>query len=113
MHEVGMMQNLLNAAVERAKQEGAEQIRVLQLRVGASSGVAPESLQLAFDVVKQGTMAEDAQLRIDRTPSVYYCDNCDRDFEPADPLNECPECHRISTNIRQGNEFTLEFLDVS
>jgi hydrogenase nickel incorporation protein HypA/HybF len=113
MHEVGMMQNLMDSVIERAKQEGAEHIRLVQMRVGEASGVVPESLELAFDVVKKGTIAEDAHLQIDRVPTVCYCAHCDAEFAPADLLNECPQCHQISTAIRHGKEFELEFLEVS
>ncbi|GAB4383363.1 MAG: hydrogenase maturation nickel metallochaperone HypA [Elainellaceae cyanobacterium] len=113
MHEVGMMQNLMDSAIERAKQEGAEHIRLVQMRVGDASGVVPESLELAFDVVKRGTIAEDAHLQIDRVSTACYCAHCNVEFTPADLLNECPQCHRISTDIRRGKEFELEFLEVS
>ncbi|MGA7932300.1 MAG: hydrogenase maturation nickel metallochaperone HypA [Kovacikia sp.] len=113
MHEVGMMQRLLDTAVERAKQEGAEHIRLVQMRVGDASGTVPESLEFAFDVAKKGTIAEDAHLQIDRIPTVCYCLHCGSEFQPIDQLYECPQCHQISTEIRQGKEFELEFLEVS
>lgn len=37
MHEVGMMQNILDAAVKRAKDEGAQHIRLVQMRARYSS----------------------------------------------------------------------------
>lgn len=113
MHEVGIMQDLLQSAIKRAKDEGAEHIRLVQMRVGNASGVAPESLELAFDVVKKGTIAEDAHLQIDRVSTICYCTNCDVEFEPVDLLNECPHCHQSSTHIQHGREFELEYLEVS
>lgn len=113
MHEVGMMQNLIDTAIERAKQEGAEHIRTVHMRVGDASGMVPESLELAFELAKQGTIAEDAHLEIHHLPTVCYCLRCDLEFQPIDQLFECPQCHQISTEIRQGKECELEFLDVS
>lgn len=113
MHEVEMMQNLVNMAVERAKQEGAQHIRTVHMRIGHASGVVPESLELAFELAKQGTIAEDAQLQIQYLPTVCYCLRCGLEFQPLDRLYECPQCHQISTEIRQGKECELEFLDVS
>lgn len=37
MHEVGMMQNILEGAVARAKQEGAQHINGVHLRLGVVS----------------------------------------------------------------------------
>lgn len=113
MHEVGMMANLLSRAVERAKEEGAKHIRLVQVRVGEASGVVPASLELAFDVVKKGTIAADAQLQINWISTVCYCTHCDENFTPANLLNECPQCHQITADIRHGKEFDLEFLEVS
>ncbi|AFY87351.1 hydrogenase maturation nickel metallochaperone HypA [Chroococcidiopsis thermalis] len=113
MHEVGMMQNVLATAVERAKHEGASHIRLLQMRVGEASGVVPESLQLAFDVVKKETIAEDARFQVESVPVVCYCPNCTTEFHPTDLLYECPECHQPYCEVRQGKEFELAFLEVS
>jgi hydrogenase nickel incorporation protein HypA/HybF len=113
MHEVGMMQSLLNTAVERAKQEGAGHIRLVQMRVGDASGVVPDSLEFAFDVAKKGTIAQNAHLQIDRVPTICYCSHCALEFQPIEELYECPQCHQMSTEIRQGKEFELEFLEVS
>lgn len=53
MHEVGMMQHILEMAVERAKQEGAQHINRVHMRVGSESGVVPDSLTFAFEVAKK------------------------------------------------------------
>ena len=42
-----MMQNILDAAVKRAKDEDAQHIRLVQMQVGETSGVAPDSLEFA------------------------------------------------------------------
>jgi hydrogenase nickel incorporation protein HypA/HybF len=113
MHEVGMMQSLLKTAVEQAKRKGAEHIRLVQMRVGDASGVTLDSLEFAFDIAKKGTIAEDAHLRIDQAPTVCYCLHCGIEFQPINELNECPQCHQISAEIRQGKEFEIEFLEIS
>lgn len=113
MHEVGMMQSILERAVERAKAEGASHINGVHMRVGAASGVEPDSLALAFEVAKRGTIAEAAHLQTECVPVVCYCPNCQLEFRPADALYECPECHQPYCEIKQGQEFELDFLDVS
>ena len=113
MHEVGMMQNLLDAAVGRAQQEGAQHIRLMHLRVGEESGVVPESLKLAFDIVRKGTIAEEAKLELENVPVVCYCPHCQHEYQPADLLHECPKCQQQHGDVRQGKEFELAFLEVS
>ena len=113
MHEVGMMQQILETAVERAKQEGAQHINRVHMRVGTEAGVVPDSLTLAFEVAKKGTIAEDARLEVEDIPVLCYCANCNIEFHPIDSLYECPECHQPYCEVRQGKEFELAFLDVS
>jgi hydrogenase nickel incorporation protein HypA/HybF len=113
MHEVGMIQNILDAAILRAKEEGAQHIRLVQMRVGEASGVVPDSLQLAFAATKKGTMAEDAKLQVENVPIICYCSNCNIEFHPTNELYECPECHQAYCELRQGKEFELAFLEVS
>jgi hydrogenase nickel incorporation protein HypA/HybF len=113
MHEVGMMQQILETAIERAKQEGAQHIDRVHMRVGAEAGVVSESLNFAFEVVKKDTIAEDAQLEVEDIPVLCYCVNCGIEFHPADSLRECPNCHQSYCEVRQGKEFELAFLDVS
>jgi hydrogenase nickel incorporation protein HypA/HybF len=114
MHEVGLMQNILDLALEKARAQGAQQINEIQVRVGIASGVAPESLDLAFAVIKKGTIAEKAQFKVESVPIVSYCPACVQEFRPVDPLlYECPQCHQISSEVLQGKELELAALEIS
>ena len=64
MHEVGLMQDALEIALEHARGQGARQIHRVWMRVGALSGAAPDALRFAFDVVAGGTMAEGARFDV-------------------------------------------------
>jgi hydrogenase nickel incorporation protein HypA/HybF len=113
MHEVGIMHNLLERAVERAKQEGATHINAVHLRVGQASEIGLDALDMAFEISKHGTIAEKAQLEVEYLPVVCYCAGCNSEFEPVDTLYECPDCHQSYCEVRQGKELELAFLDVS
>lgn len=113
MHEVSIMESTLELAEQSAQQQGATQIHQLTLRVGELSGVIPEALRFAFDVVAQGTMAAAAKLTIESVPAVCHCSACDEDFQPPDIIYECPHCHGLATELRQGKELELVSLEVS
>ncbi|BAY11705.1 hydrogenase maturation nickel metallochaperone HypA [Calothrix sp. NIES-2098] len=113
MNEVALMQNIVNSAVERAKQDGAHHIYTIEMRVGTAAGVTPESLEQAFDVVKKGTIADMAKLQVDYVSAVCYCANCNIEFQPSDSRYECPECHQPYCEVRKGTELELTSLDVS
>jgi hydrogenase nickel incorporation protein HypA/HybF len=113
MHEVGVMQDALEIALEQAARQGARQIHRLALRVGPLSGVVPEALEFAFDVVARGTIAQGAQFVVDRVPLVCACAACGLEFRPPDFDSECPRCHAFGARVRQGRELELAYLEVS
>jgi hydrogenase nickel incorporation protein HypA/HybF len=113
MHEVSLLENTLELALSYAQQQGATQIHQLTLRVGQLSGVIPEALQFAFDIVAQGTIAEKAQLLIETIPAICYCQTCQQDFQPTDWIYECPTCHQLCTELLQGRDLELVSLEVS
>lgn len=113
MHEVSLMQSTLELAVEQAQRQGATQIHQITLRIGQLSGVDPDAIAFAFDVVTQNTMAEKAQLHIDFLPAICYCAHCQQTFQPSDWVDECPTCHHLSMDLRQGKELQLASMEVS
>jgi hydrogenase nickel incorporation protein HypA/HybF len=110
MHEVAIMTEALRMAVDAAQSAGARRVLKLRLRIGSLSGVVPEAMRFAFDVVCRNTMAEGASLEIEAVPAACWCPGCEAEFECADFYNECPRCHNISGELRRGRE--LEIADV-
>lgn len=113
MHEVSMMQNTLDIAIAQAKQNNAKKIDLLTMNIGKLSGVVPEALEFAFDVLIQGTMAENAHLEIKTIPVVCRCQKCGRDFQPEAYIYQCPDCEQISSDVISGRELELDSLVIS
>ena len=107
MHEISIMTEALRMAVEAAKSADASRILKLRLRIGSLSGVVPESMRFAFDVVCHGTMAEGATLEIEAVQAACWCGTCQAEFECADFFNECPRCHNFSGELRRGREMDI------
>jgi hydrogenase nickel incorporation protein HypA/HybF len=113
MHEVGIMENTLAMALNRAAEEGAQRIHRLTMRIGPLSGVVPEALEFAFDVLRRGTIAEEATLAVEHVPIICFCATCRLEFQPDDLYCECPRCHEPSAEVHQGRELELTSLEVS
>ena len=107
------MQSTLEMATRTARQSGGCQIHRLRLRVGAMSGVVPDALHFAFEALRPGTLAAGATLEIETAPVRCWCAECRREFTSEDLLYECPQCHRLSAELRGGLELELVSLDVS
>lgn len=111
MHEVGIMEQTVDIAIDCAK--GVDRIHTLKMRIGKMSGVVPEALEFAFDVVTQGTIAEGANLEIETIPVTCYCSECNNNFQPSDWFYECPECGKFSYQILSGKEIELVSIEGS
>jgi hydrogenase nickel incorporation protein HypA/HybF len=113
MHEVGVMQSALEIALEQAGRQGAGRIDCIALRVGMLSGVVPEALEFAFDVVARGTIAEGGRLVVERVPIRCVCAGCGAEFPADDLIFDCPHCRRPGARVRHGRELELAYLEVS
>jgi hydrogenase nickel incorporation protein HypA/HybF len=113
MHEVGLMQSALEMAFAHVKRAGASRIHRLHLRVGELSGVAPEALQMAFAAATRGTLAEGANLIVERIAVVCRCEHCGQEFRPEDVIYLCSHCGAISSSVQLGRELELASLEVS
>lgn len=113
MHEISVMQSAMEIALEHANAQNARQIHRVKMRVGALSGVVPDSLEFAFDIVTQQTIAEGAKLEIEFVPALCRCTACGSEFEPKDFFYECPNCKSLAVELKQGKELELSYLEVS
>jgi hydrogenase nickel incorporation protein HypA/HybF len=113
MHEISIMQNTLDLALEKANASAARRIHCLRLRVGAMSGIVPEALQFAFEALRQGTLAAEARLDVETVPVCCWCAACQKEFRPKELFYDCPECGRPSTEVRAGLELELVSMEVS
>jgi hydrogenase nickel incorporation protein HypA/HybF len=112
MHEVGIMQSVLDIAARQASDAGARSIEQVRMRVGRLTGVVVESLQHAFAVLKEGTMAQGATLVVDEVDGLCFCMDCAREFAAEGLFAECPDCGQPSFDIRRGRELDVVSLEV-
>ena len=113
MHEVGIIQSTLQMAEKSARDSGATRIHELKMQIGAMSSVAAESLEFAFEVIRKGTMAEEARLVIEKVPLSAWCEPCGKEFQAEDYSLQCKDCGHVSNDIRHGRELALVSMEVS
>jgi len=69
MHEKLLAEELVEQAVTKARERGIGRIDRIVVSLGTDSHVTAESLSFWFDLVKPGTIAEQARLKIDMIDS--------------------------------------------
>lgn len=111
MHELSLMEGVRRQALEEAKRHGGERILTITLRVGQLSGVEPDCLALAFEVVMADSPAADAQLEIETVPAEGRCRVCAALFPVPAGLLVCPHC-RGSASLVRGQELQLVSMEI-
>ena len=112
MHELSLMAALGERVLQEAAHQQAQRVTSIELRIGALSGVDPEALRFAAEVVLAGTCAEGASLAIETVPAAFWCRPCAQEFTATDGLSVCPRCAEPSRQMLRGRELSLVALNL-
>lgn len=113
MHELSLLQALVEQVTELSQTEGFSRVVELRLGVGQRSGVEPDCLQLCFAEAACGTALAGARLVLEQTPLELQCTACgQRSFPDAVDDLCCVSCGSLATQIVRGRELCILELDV-
>jgi hydrogenase nickel incorporation protein HypA/HybF len=113
VHEASLMASALELACAHAREAGASRVQRVRLRVGELSGVVPEALEFAFAALTTSGPAQGAVLEIEAVPAVYWCADCQGEFDAHAATPECPRCGVWSHRLKHGLELELSTLEVA
>jgi hydrogenase nickel incorporation protein HypA/HybF len=112
MHELAVTESLLEIALRHAREQHAHHITDLYLVIGQWSSMVDDSIQFYWDILSEGTMAKGAILHFKRIPVILICQNCGEEYHPDSQEFTCPKCGGTQTQVKTGQEFQLEAIDV-
>jgi len=112
MHELAIVEGILDAAVPEAKKHGAKRILAINLRIGELSGVIPECIQEYFTIAAAGTMAENAKISVEKIPATVECAACGYHGPLGKRRMRCPGCESTDFRITAGREYFVDSLEV-
>jgi len=115
LHELQVTQRILDIVLRHTQTNGVNRVISIQLKIGELSDLENEWIQKYFDYLSKDTIAKDAKLKIERTPVVMKCDDCEHSFE----VNikeikdiECPECAHEKCTLMSGREYYIKDMEV-
>jgi hydrogenase nickel incorporation protein HypA/HybF len=111
MHELTLVNSLLDIVDDYARREGFHKVISLHLSMGGLTCVDRASLQFAFDVQAKDTTAEGAQLVIDVNPAVICCFVCGEETRQDRFEALCPKCGSAQVTLTGGTE-ELQLIDI-
>lgn len=112
MHEYAVTQSMLNIALEEAKRAGAAKILEIRLVIGDLSTILDDSVQMYFDIMSEGTLAQGAKLVFNRVRAQFRCRECGEVFVKPPKGFDCPRCGGLGMPTEKGKEFYIESLEV-
>jgi hydrogenase nickel incorporation protein HypA/HybF len=105
MHEMSVAHALIEAVLDGAAVDAAEppvdRGRVLEVhvRVGPMAGIAAQALAFAFEVASRDTIAEGAELIVQRDAVVVRCAACGVTTEYETLAFDCGACGALSADV--------------
>ena len=113
MHELAMTQSIIELVEAEARKQGSEKVNKIKLRIGQFTGVVKEAIEFSFEVIKQGTLAETAELEIETIPLRKRCAPCDKVFGANGDFDFfCPDCN-APVELISGREMQIEYIDLA
>ncbi len=108
MHELSLIQELLQMIMESARIHNIRRVHHVRLVVGEWYGALPCALRFAFEALTRHTICCGAVLEIASLPIRYKCRECEGEFEFMD---NCPICASRDIYISQGRELYIDYYE--
>ena len=111
MHELSLIQSLLNIVMQSAADNGIKKVSSVVLVVGESYGALPDALDFAFHVLTQGTVCAGAALVVQKKPLVLRCKECLAEFMPHGSARRCNCCQASHAEVVSGQELYIDYYE--
>lgn len=112
MHELSIMESVLEMVRENARQNNINKVNKLKLVIGQSIMVMPDSLQFCFEVLSQEDLFRGATLEIENKETIIECKACEEKFnQEFGYCFLCPGCGSDQVEIIQGRELYLDYFE--
>ncbi|HEY3816881.1 MAG TPA: hydrogenase maturation nickel metallochaperone HypA [Polyangiaceae bacterium] len=108
MHELALVQSVVDAVTERV---GHRRVVRVRLRVGTLVAVVPDAMRFCFDAATASTPLEGALLEIEPVAARARCGECDEVFTMGDGLPLCA-CGSVDVTILAGRELVIQDVEV-
>lgn len=112
MHEISLLESVLETLESQAQQQDFKQVKQITLEIGALSCVAVDALRFGFDVVMKNSLAENAELVIIEIAGKGQCSKCGQIVELETLHDPCSHCGAFGVTVTQGEQMRIKELKV-
>lgn len=112
MHELSIMENVVDIVREDAQKRGISRIARIRLIIGRMTMVMPDSMQFAFEVLSQDELfSPGAELEIEIREARARCADCENESTIPEHCFNCPHCQSFNLEYLQGHELNIDFYE--
>ena len=112
MHEMSLMQGILDSVENAAREAGAAAVSEIRLSIGQMTEIVPDAMDFAFEALSSGTLCEGAQLKVTMIEIRSRCSVCAHEFGHDRYHWGCPKCESLATELLSGREMYIESIEV-
>lgn len=113
MHEYAVTQTILEIVESEAARAGAARVEEITVVIGELSSFTSEAIEFYFQELSRGTMSQGAELKFRKIEARAVCGGCSAQFRPKQAFFVCPGCGSPVHELKQGNEFYLDSIEVA
>ncbi len=108
MHEMSIATGMLQGVLKAAAEHGATRVEEVEVELGAMRLIVPEALEMAWEVLVEGTPAAGSRLKMTEVPIRAKCRECGRTYEAEVGSFACPTCGQADVEIVAGDDIILK-----
>lgn len=112
MHEMSLVEGVLQLVEETARREGASRVKTVVLEIGRLSSVEPEALAFCFEAVTRDSLAAGAVLEIVDVPGSGSCLACGETVALVERWEACPRCGSHQVQATGGTEMRVREIEI-
>lgn len=112
MHEYSIVASLIDLCEKEAQKHHAKAIKTVEIDVGRLSGVEVHFLEQSFEVFKEGTICENAALKINLCDVTLLCNECKQTSIAKSNHFICPKCQSENVQTTGGQELHVRSIEI-
>ena len=112
MHEMSLAESVREIVDETARAQGARRVGVVRLEIGRLAQVEIEAMHFAFEVVKRGSLADEARLDIVEVDGRAWCMRCSQAVVIARRGEACPHCGSHQLQVTGGDRMRVMDIEI-
>jgi hydrogenase nickel incorporation protein HypA/HybF len=112
MHEMSLVEGLLEAVRGELRAHPGARVRAVRVRVGQLRQVEPATLEFCYDAAVRETTLAGSRLDIEQVEATAKCEACSLQFGVQEHWFECPRCQSSNVRLLAGEEMLLTSIEL-